>query len=203
MDAQTIERAVLLLRGLPGITAARAVDRPALRQVAAAEERYGATALLPVVNLGVQAVLERQLVLAVLKDRRFRPPPAPTVYLVEDLEGDCPETTGAVLRVGERRFRVLGEEVLDPARAYAEKTMRLGSSFVLFPERRSSAKAPSYFLVPPLGFPELAEAGPELGLERVISVSPSAPADSLLRELCGFPADPGQATLLVAADRRR
>lgn len=203
MDAQTIERAVLLLRGLPGITAARAVDRPALLQVAAAEERYGSTALLPVVNLGVQAMRERQLVLAVLKDRRFRPPPAPTVYLVEDLEGDCPEAAAAVLRVGERRFRVLGEEVLDPGRTYTEKTMRLGGSFVLFPERRSSAKAPSYFLVPPLGFPELEEVAAELGLQRVISVSPSAPADSLLRELCGFDPDPGQATLLVGADRRR
>jgi hypothetical protein len=224
MGPERIERAATLLRSVPGITHVRVVERPVLLRVAAAEERYGGSALLPVLNLGLRAVLERQLVLAVLKDRRFRPPPAPTVYLVEDLEGQTAagrveatdaEATGAaatdatgaaeaaVLAVGERRFRVLGEEVLDPTRVYAEKTMRLGGSFVVFPERRSSPKTPSYFLVPPLGFQELEEAGEGLGLERIISVSPSAPADGLLRELCGFPPDPAQATLLVAADALR
>jgi len=203
MAPEAAQRALRLLRAVRGITDARTVDRPGLQRVAALEERYGSTSFLPVVNLGVREVLERQLVLAVLKDRRFRPPPAPTVYLVEDLQGACPETGAPVLDTGSRRFRILGEEVLDSGRVYAEKTMRLGASFVLFPERRSSARTPSYFLVPPLPFQELEEAREELGIERVISVSPSAQADGLLRELCAFPPDPGLATLLVAFDPRQ
>jgi len=199
---EAARRVIGLLRGVPGIVAARALARPELLRVAAVEERYGSSALLPVLNLGVREALERQLVVAVLKDRRFRPPPAPTVYLVEDLPGVGPAPDAPMLEVGERRFRILGEEILDPGRVYAEKSMRLGSAFVLFPERRSSPRTPSYFLVPPLGFEELEQAAGKLGLQRILSVSPSAQADSLLRELCGFPVDPALATLLLACDLR-
>jgi hypothetical protein len=204
MAPERTARAIRLLRAVTGIADVRAVDRPGLRRVAVLEERYGSTALLPILNLGVRTALQREVVLVVLKDRRFRGPPAPTVYLVEDLEG-APSGSSLqagvqTLEVGERRFRILGEEVLDSGPAYTEKTMRLGESFVLFPERRSDPKTPSYFLVPPLGFQELEEAREELGIHRIMSVSPSAQADSLLRELCVFPADPGLATLLVAFD---
>jgi hypothetical protein len=208
MAPDTAARAILLLRAVSGITDACTVDRQGLQRVAAVEERYGSTALLPVVNLGLRVALERRVVLAVLKDRRFRGPPAPTVYLVEDLEGSgweagaAQETGLHTLVVGDRRFRILGEEILDSRTVYREKTMRLANSFVLFPERRSDPRTPSYFLVPPLGFQELEAAGEQLGIRRIMSVSPSAQADSLLRELCGFPADPGLATLLVAFDPR-
>lgn len=200
MSHQGPERAIRLLREVPGIADVRSVERQGLLRVAALEESYGGSGFLPILNLGMRTVLQRQAALAVLKDRRFRPPPAPTVYLVEDLPGSA--SAEQTLRVGERSFRVLGEEILDPRSVWSERTMRLGESFVLFPERRSDPKTPSYFLVPPLGFQELEAQQGELGLQRVISVSPSARADALLRELCGFPADPRLATLLVAFDRR-
>jgi hypothetical protein len=146
MAPERTARAIRLLRAVTGIADVRAVDRPGLRRVAVLEERYGSTALLPILNLGVRTALQREVVLVVLKDRRFRGPPAPTVYLVEDLEG-APSGSSLqagvqTLEVGERRFRILGEEVLDSGPAYTEKTMRLGESFVLFPERRSDPRLP-------------------------------------------------------------
>jgi len=83
---------------------------------------------------------------------------------------------------------------------YTEKTLFLAESFVLFPERRGSPRTPSFFLMPPLSFAELEERQGELGIRRVISISPSSQSDLVLREACGFPADASLATLLVGFD---
>jgi hypothetical protein len=95
-------------------------------------------------------------------------------------------------------YRVVGEEVLASRQPYREKTLSLGDSFVIFPDRRASGANPSYFLVPPLGFPELEEVQDRLQIGEVLSISPSAQADTCLREACGFSSDPALATLLVA-----
>ena len=76
----------------------------------------------------------------------------------------------------------------------------MGESFVIFPDRRSSNKTPSYFLVPPLSFVELEEVQERLGIAGVVSISPSAQVDAFLRSRSGFAADPALATLLVAFD---
>jgi hypothetical protein len=193
-----------LLGGLRGIVAVRAVDRGALERVAEEEGRYEKSAFLPLKNEGVRQVLKRQAAVALLKDGRFREPPAPTVYLVERLAeaagaGGPPEA-GQILEAEGARYRILGEEVLAARRPYAEKTLFLAESFVLFPERRASPGMPSFFLIPPLGFAELEERQEELGIHRVISISPSSRSDLILREACGFPADTGCATLLLGFD---
>ncbi len=90
--------------------------------------------------------------------------------------------------------------MLASRRPYAEKTLFLAESFVLFPERRASPGTPSFFLIPPLGFAELEERQEELGIRRIISISPSSQSDVILREACGFPGDTGCATLLVGFD---
>jgi len=198
-----------LLAGLPGIVGAKLVSRDVLERVAAEEGRYEKSAFLPLKNEGVRQVMERQAAVAVLKDHHFREPPAPTVYLVERVGEEAPAEgagPGAAARAGQvleadgERYRVLGEEVLASRRPYAEKTLFLGDSFVLFPERRASPARPSFFLIPPLGFPELERRQEELGVCRVISISPSSQSDLILREACGFPADTSLATLLVAFD---
>ena len=188
-----------LLAGLPGIVRVRRVADAILSRVLEQEKRYEAGGILPVRNLGVEDAAARDVVFAVLKDREFRPPPAPTVYMVEESDGAGvpPEQ---LIRNGERIFRILGEEVLPGRGPYAERIVSLADSFVMFPQRRCSARKPSYFLVPALGFAELEEAGQRLGIARVFSISPSAPADALLRQLCGFPEDPELATLLVGFD---
>jgi hypothetical protein len=188
-----------LLAGLPGIVAAKAVGREVLERVQAEESRYEKSAFLPLKNEGVREVLARQAAVALLKDRGFREPPGPTVYLVEPLQ-DGAVPAGEQLETGGARYRILGEEVMASRKPYAEKTLFLAESFVLFPERRASPRTPSFFLMPPLGFAELEQRQEELGIRRVISISPSSQSDLVLREACGFPGDACFATLVVGFD---
>jgi hypothetical protein len=193
-----------LLAGLPGIVGVKQVGRYVLESVAAEEGRYEKSAFLPLNNEGIRQVLERQVAVALLKDRSFREPPAPTVYLVERIDGGSAangaEVSGQILEANGARYRILGEEVLASRRPYLERTLFLADSFVLFPERRASPGNPSFFLIPPLGFAELEQRQAELGIRRVISISPSSQSDLILRQACGFPVDTALATLLVGFD---
>jgi hypothetical protein len=190
-----------LLASLRGIVDAHPAGSELLDRVVEQEAQYEKGAFLPLKNLGVREVRGREVAFVLLKNGLFRGPPAPTVYLVEDA-GDQPSRAGEppLLEVGERRFRILGEEVLASRKPYREKTLFLADSFVLFPTRRAVPRAPSYFLMPPLGFPELEQRQEELGIRRVISISPSALCDLLLRESCAFRPDATLATLLVGFD---
>lgn len=189
-----------LIAGLNGIAGVCPVRPEVLDRVVAQEARYEKGNFIPLSNLGVREVRERDAALALLKDNHFREPPGPTVYLVEEA-GEANTPAGAhLLEVGERCFRILGEEVLASRQPYREKTIFLADSFVLFPERRAAPRIPSFFLMPPLGFPELEQRQEELGIRRVISVSPSALSDQLLREACAFSPDTALATLLVGFD---
>jgi len=194
-----------LLAELPGIVGVSRVRSDALEAALAEETRYEQAAFMPLRNVGVREVHARAVALALLKNGLFREPPAPTVYLVEPAgdpaEGPSPEP---VLEAGGVHYRILGEEVLAarPARVTrpGEKTVFLADSFVMFPERRASPRTPSFFLMPPLGFPELEEREQELGIRGVVSISPSSLADVALRAACGFPADASLASLLVGFD---
>jgi hypothetical protein len=193
------EEVLRVLSGLPGIVAARQVERGTVEQVVELESRYETGALVPLKNLGVRVALRRDVAMAVLKDTHFREPPEPTVYLVEEDPGGSAPPEHRVVVEG-AAYRIVGEEVLASRLPYAEKTIALGDSFVIFPDRRSSDRVPSYFLVPPLDFPELDSISKRLGITGVLSISPSARADGCLREACGFPEDPALATLLIAFD---
>jgi len=194
-----VKEALQVLSGLPGIVAVEQVQRGTVEQVVELESRYEKGALVPLKNLGVRVALRRDVAIGVLKDARFREPPGPTVYLVEeDPQQSAPP--GQRVIVEGTTYRVVGEEVLASRPPHKEKIITLGDSFVIFPDRRSSNRVPSYFLVPPLGFPELESISARLGITGVLSISPSAQADSCLREACGFPDDPALATLLLAFD---
>jgi hypothetical protein len=194
-----VETALRTLAELPGIVAVKQVGRDTVRRIVELEERYEKGALVPLKNLGVRIALQRDVAIGILKDRHFREPPEPTVYLVEEDpdSGGSPEHR---ITVEGKGYTIVGEEVLASRKPYGEKIISLGDSFVIFPERRSSGATPSFFLVPPLGFPELEAIAGRLGLAGVLSISPSANADTCLREECGFPQDPSLATLLVAFD---
>ena len=194
-----VKEALQVLSGLTGIVAVKQVQRGTVEQVAELESRYEKGALVPLRNLGVRVALKRDVAIGVLKDTHFREPPEPTVYLVEE---DPEKVAPPAQRVAVEgtTYRIVGEEVLASRSPYTEKIIALGDSFVIFPDRRSSNRVPSYFLVPPLGFPELEAISARLGITGVLSISPSAQADSCLREACGFPDDPALATLLVAFD---
>jgi hypothetical protein len=194
--------ALRVLAGLPGIVAVKQVPDDVIRRVVELENRYEQGALVPLKNVGVRTAQKRDVAIGVLKDRHFREPPAPTVYLVEEEPEQC-RGTEYCLEVEGVRYRIVGEEILPSRSYYREKTITLGDSFVIFPDRRRSNSTPSYFLVPPLAFPELEAISDRLGITGVLSISPSAQADTCLREACGFPVDPSLATLLVAFDLER
>jgi hypothetical protein len=197
-----VGEALRILAALPGIAAVKQVERSIVERVVELESRYEQGGLVPLQNLGVRVARKREIAIALLKDEHFREPPAPTVYLVEEAKPGGSANRHCITVEG-NSYRIVGEEVLLSRKPYTEKIICLGDSFVIFPERRSSNRIPSHFLVPPLDFPELEEVRERLGIEGILSVSPSAQADCFLREACGFPPDPSLATLLVAFDLKR
>ncbi len=191
-DIETIEG---ILSGLAGVRDVRRLDGKTRERLRCVESEYEASSVIPVRNIGVACAAGREEALVVLKDGRFRPPATPTVYMVEELDGRMSDPYE--LCIEERRYRVIGEEILgDPAR-YGEQTIFLADTFAMFPERRTGRQVPCIFILPPLAFPELEARGAELGITDVISISPSIAADGLLRESCGFPRTNDLATLLV------
>ncbi len=131
-------------------------------------------------NAGVSEVLARPRIVCLFKDATFRPPPQPTVLLV-DGEG-----------------AVLGRELLPGETAPDERRVAyLGKDFVLFREMRP--RGPYRFLLPPVGFPEL-EGHPDV--EGVVSASPDTPQDEYLRARFGVPTGNAYASVLVGYARR-
>jgi hypothetical protein len=194
------DRVIALLRGLKGVIDVAWVDDECRRIIGETESRAERTGFLPISNLGIRIILQRESVLVLLKDRGFRPPPRPTVYMVEEMpEKETAEERHAehLLKVEGETFLILGEEVMNRFQNYAEDARKIGDGFVFFPERRSSAKAPSYFLIPPIAFVELDERSAELHIRDVWSVSPSALTDQYIRTTLGFPIDDAYATILI------
>jgi hypothetical protein len=181
---------------LAGTRDAVILGRDTIDEIAQAERRYESGCGVPLENAGVRSALGREHAVAILKDFRFRRPPKPTIYLVED----CEPSTDGDLRIDGRGYRVVGEEIVAPGQEPGPGGIALSETFFLYPERRPDPTRPSRFLLPPVPFPEL-EQVPWLGrLQCVVSASPSPVGDVAIRERCGFPDDPELATLLVAFD---
>lgn len=188
------------LSSLPGVVdtvPVRPEDIPAIRE---AEKSDQEKQIVPLRKHGVHALLKRESLFVILKDETFRPPPCPTIYLVEEAGGDnlppeqCLEITGGT-------YRIIGEEVMGKGKTYAEKRMIFGSDFVLFPERRIGRRhVPAFLVIPPVPFPELEKVKDSFGIDNIMSVSPSTGSDEYLREAYGFPALPAYATILVGWD---
>ncbi len=145
------------------------------------EKGIKAAMLIPCINVGVEECLKRQHVFAIIKNRAFRPPPEATVVLYSD-DGT-----------------ILGEEILPyKKKQFLEETKEdiiwLSEEFVMYPERKG--KATEFFVMPPVSFPEISE----MGMNNVVSCSPSAPSDMMLREKHGFEDDPKLASILVGFD---
>ena len=164
------------------------------RRVVDLEARGQRSPVLPVRNLGVEMLAERPLCFALLKDSTFRPPRVPTVYLVEE---GAPHGAPHTLTVEGVPYAIIGEELIDGAPPYAETTIPLDTSFVIFPERRRGPDVSCTFVLPPIHFPELEREADRLGVARIISISPSLAVDTFLRESFGFPPTNALATLLV------
>jgi hypothetical protein len=188
-----------ILESLRGVARVAAVSSECREGIGKTEARSEHGSFIPIYNLGIRSILEKDEVWVILKDGSFRPPPRPTVYLVEELQaGNAPE--GQRLAFEGKTFRVLGEEILPHDKKVPANARRIGEGFVFFPDRRNDPKIPSYFLIPPIEFQELDQRREELHIKDVWSVSPSALTDQYIRTTYGFPQDEAHATILVGFD---
>jgi hypothetical protein len=197
MRESTLGLVARILGEIPGVVNVAALDDEQVRRVVELESSHERKLSLPVRNLGVSLMADRDACFVVLKTATFRPPKAPSVYMVE--EGGA-QDTDHVLTVAGKRYTIVGQEVTSAVLPVSQPAIPLDESFVIFPNRRSGPHVPCFFLLPPLPFPELEKAGAELGLRSVISISPSLVSDAFLRETFGFPRSNSLATLLVGFD---
>lgn len=199
MEAADIDTIEGILRGLEGVKDVRRLDGEARGRLLQAELEYEGSSVIPIRNIGVQSAAGRAETLVVLKDASFRPPPTPTVYMVEEFDGTAHEPHE--LCIEGRRYRVIGEEIIGNRDFSAEEAVFLAETFAMFPGRRTGRGVPCLFILPPLAFPELDERRCELGIADVVSNSPSIAADGYLREKYDFPRGNHLATLLVGFNR--
>ena len=131
-------------------------------------------------NRGVVEVLSRDRVLCLFKDATFRPPPEPTLLLVDEAG------------------TVIGRELVPGEIPPRDRRMAyLGRDFVLFAGMRPTGGV--RFLLPVVRFPEL-EGFP--GIANVVSASPDTPQDEALRSRFGVPQGRELASVLVGFDVR-
>jgi len=131
-------------------------------------------------NEGVSVTLRHDRVLCVFKDASFRPPPAPTLRLVD--------AVGTV--VGEES--IPGVPSSGPERGRVEL---LGRGFVLWSNVR--AQSPLRWQLPPVPFPELADVP---GVSNIDSGSPDPLQDQYLRERFRIPDEVRCGSVLVGYD---
>lgn len=179
---QVDEKVLAVLRSMSGVIRSDAVA-PSLREKLLEEEkRYASLGPIAIDNVGVKEAVSRERLYVIIKDRNFRPPPAPTVILT-NAEGE-----------------ILGEELIPGhgnGRRPEERTISLGKDFVIYSERAKGRGKDSKFVLPVVPFPEIEK----LEFTRnVISASPSTMGDVELKNSLGIGDDPRFASILVAFD---
>lgn len=180
-ERKLLDEILRTLSGLNGVRKAFYLDRELRDQLHQVEEgKSMSLGPLTVHNDGVMECLRRRHVACIVKDKSFRPPPTPTVVLVDD-DGN-----------------IVGRELIDgekPEAAPGERLLYLGKDFVIFYDGSKSGR--TRFVLPPIAFEEVQRIE---GTGRVCSSSPSTDGDAFLRKSAGLPDDPKLATILVAFD---
>ncbi|MDR0198797.1 MAG: hypothetical protein LBI08_03540 [Methanomassiliicoccaceae archaeon] len=169
-----------IIRGLTGVLRAFYLDDTILKELRGEEAKVKGTMDIGVINEGFNEALERQRVICIVKDKRFRPPPEPTVVL----RGN----DGAIL----------GVEVFPwTSHLYEgrDDLVWMGDGFVVFPD--VAVNGGEAFVMPPVSFPELHSGN---GCLNVISCSPAPTSDVRIKRYYGLEDDPKLATILVAFD---
>lgn len=197
-----VDSVIRLLSSLPGVRSAAVVDPRLIPEIVQRERIAEKHQFVPLENLGMREVLRRQHLTVILKDLTFRPPPCPTVYLVEEVDNAI-SVEGTTFEVCGRCFHIIGEEIFNKHCDYDEEHFLLGDSFVLFPARRRlRSHIPAFMLLPPIPFPELEQVTEPEVPRNVASVSPGARTDQLLRSEYNFSVFPDYATIIIGWDSR-
>lgn len=182
-DEERLGEILRLLSSLKGVRHAFYLSDGVRAKLRDMEDEYPLAGPVPVKNEGVPECLRREHVACIVKDKTFRPPPIPTVVLV-DSDG-----------------KIIGWELIPGKELKKEpgkKYLFLGKDFVICHDGRSGRNAK--FVLPPVPFEEL--EGLE-GVSRVSSSSPSATSDLYLKKSAGLDDDPRLASILVGFDLRR
>jgi len=189
-----------LLQNIEGVLTTSRIDDKSRKMIIELEEDYEKSSVIGLQNIGIPMIMQCTEVFAILKNSSFRPPPNSTVFLVEKLKED--DGKEYHLRVDNRDFRIIGEELINKKPTEDEDYMYISDDFVIYPERRCNrAGNPAFFLIPPLGFTELESVKDRLRIRNVMSVSPSTMSDSYIREQCSFSPDTKLATILIGFNR--
>jgi hypothetical protein len=179
-----VEQVIKLLKEMEGSIHVFKLDDATREKVVEIESQVKATLGISCLNLGVEKCLKRQNVIVVIKDKRFRPPPEPTVLLLAD-KGEV----------------VLGREIFPHERKEFEdkpNVIFLSQDFIVYTDKKPKTK--ELFVMPPVSFPEVAALP---GVANVVSCSPSPPADMYVRAAHGLPDDPKLASILIGYDNSK
>jgi hypothetical protein len=179
-DGERLEEVLRLLSSLKGVRHAFYISDDVRAKLRDMEGEYPLAGPVPVRNEGVPECLEREHVACIIKDKTFRPPPVPTVMLVD--------SDGVVIGWE----LIPGKELRkEPGKRY----LFLGKDFVICHDGRSGRNAK--FVLPPVPFGELDRVE---GVRGVCSSSPSTVGDLYLRKSAGLEDDPKLASILVGFD---
>ncbi|MCU0861520.1 MAG: hypothetical protein MUE65_04295 [Methanomassiliicoccales archaeon] len=179
-----VEEVIGLLKKMEGSVHVFKLDDKTRERLVQIEGEVKASLGITCYNQGVEECLHRKNVIVVIKDKRFRPPPEPTVLLIAD--------NGEML---------LGREIFPHERdQYTDKPniVFLSSDFVVFTDRMPKSK--ECFLMPPVSFPEVAALP---GVRNCVSCSPSPPGDMFVRASHDLPDDPKLASILIGYDNMK
>ncbi|MDR0778544.1 MAG: hypothetical protein LBE48_03800 [Methanomassiliicoccaceae archaeon] len=169
-----------IIKGLTGVLKAFYLNDEILNTLREEEAKVIGSADISVINEGFNEALTREKVICIVKDTRFRPPPAPTVLLMSN-DG-----------------QIMGEEVFPHTEHLyegREDVVWMGDGFIVFPG--IPVKGGEKFVMPPIAFPELNEGN---GCCDVISCSPAPTSDLKIKQYYGLEDNPRLATILVAFD---
>ena len=181
MAEEVVDKQLEIVRGLRGVVHAFYLDKTILAEMREEEAKFRAAVDIVVDNRGFTEALNRDAVICIIKDPRFRPPPEPTVLLESD--------------GGE----VMGVEVFPwTAKQYMNRddVVWLSDGFVMFPKVKVTGG--EHFIMPPVSFPELNESN---GCKDVISCSPAPTCDLMMRKYMHYDDDAKLASVLIAFNR--
>lgn len=172
-----IDEAILIIKGMRGTQKAFPLNKKDITEILETERGVKSQMGQKVFNLGLEETTKRDHVICIVKDVTFRPPPEPTVFMLDE------EQT------------ILGTEVLPGEHArYREmdNVMFLCQDFVVFTDKKQKTR--EYWFMPPVSFPELTTIK---GVSDVVSCSPSPPSDIVIKTNYDLEDDPKLATILV------
>lgn len=172
---EVIQNALNIIKGLTGVRTAFVLDKEIMDQMLKEEATVQGSGGAAVDNQGVKEAFKREVVIALIKDPRFRPPPEPTIIM----------TTNGVT-VGQEIFPWTAHEV------EGQNVIWLSDGFCIFVDRIQNA--PSKFVMPPVSFPEL---NPSNGCKDVVSCSPAPTTDLMMRKHAGMEDNGKLASVLV------